>query len=44
MLEAVNKLEGKDFIANGSTLTPILNELIKVSKKYLRMIAAADEK
>lgn len=43
MLEAIKKLKGEDLIANGTTLTPMLQELIRVCNQYLRMIKAAEE-
>jgi hypothetical protein len=41
ILEAIRGLKAEDLISNGTALTPILEEVIKVSMQYLRMIQAA---
>lgn len=43
LVEALSNLKSEDLISQGTTLKPILEHIILLSNKYLRMIKAADE-
>jgi hypothetical protein len=43
LVEALSNLKSDDLISYGTTLKPILEHIILLSNKYLRMIKAADE-